>query len=50
MRIEQHRGLINVGFADSSVRSLSSTIDRKLWYALITRNGGEPIALQDLER
>ena len=50
MRIEQDQGLINAGFADGSVRSLPSTIGRKLWYALITRNGGEPIALGDLER
>jgi prepilin-type processing-associated H-X9-DG protein len=45
-----HTGRVNVGFADGSVRSLSGTMDRKLWYALITRDGGEPISLGDLER
>jgi hypothetical protein len=33
----------NAGFADGSVRFLSSKIDRKLLYALFTRNGGEVV-------
>jgi prepilin-type processing-associated H-X9-DG protein len=44
-----HQGLVNVTFADGSVRALSGTINRKLWYALITRDGGEPISPRDLE-
>jgi prepilin-type processing-associated H-X9-DG protein len=41
-------GVINVGFTDGSVRSLSSSLDRKLWYALCTRDGGEKISSDDL--
>lgn len=34
---------LNFGFVDGSVRYISNRLDRRLWYALITRNGGEVI-------
>lgn len=45
-----HEGRINVGFADGAVRSLSDTTDRKVWYALITRDGGEQVPAGELEK
>jgi prepilin-type processing-associated H-X9-DG protein len=44
-----HQGLLNVGFADGSVRSLSETLNRKVWYGLITRDGGEKVRTDELE-
>ena len=33
----------NFAFADGSVRYIDGSIDRKVWYALITRDGGEAV-------
>ncbi len=38
-----HTGLINVAMVDTSVRTVSNEIDVKIWRALSTRNGREPI-------
>ena len=43
-------GYMNVACADGSVRALSDKTDRKVWYALITRDGGEMISPDDLDR
>lgn len=39
-----HSGLINAAMVDTSVRTISNGIDLKIWRALSTRNGREPIA------
>ncbi len=39
-----HPGGINVVFCDGSVRFISSTIDRQVLWALLTRNGGETVS------
>lgn len=36
-----HRGGMNVCVADGSVRNLTSTIERSVWWALVTPAGGE---------
>jgi len=36
-----HSGHVNCAFADGSVRNVSSSIDKNIWHALGTRNGGE---------
>jgi prepilin-type N-terminal cleavage/methylation domain-containing protein len=36
-----HAGVVNVGLADGSTRTVSSNIDRQIWRALGTRIGGE---------
>ncbi len=36
----------NAAFCDGSVRSLSPKMDKKLWYALITRAGGEVVRFE----
>ena len=36
----------NAAFCDGSVRSLSPKMDKKLWYALITRAGGETVRFE----
>ncbi|WP_165250501.1 DUF1559 family PulG-like putative transporter [Paludisphaera soli] len=38
-----HPGVVNFAFADGSVRAIRDAIDRKVWYALTTRDGGEGI-------
>ncbi len=38
-----HDGLVNVGLADGSIRSISESLDKGVWRALGTRNGGEVI-------
>lgn len=38
-----HSGLVNVAMVDSSVRTVSNGVDLKIWRALSTRNGREPI-------
>ena len=43
-----HDGGLNVLYCDGSVRFLPSSTDRKVWYALITRDGGEIIKESDL--
>jgi prepilin-type processing-associated H-X9-DG protein len=43
-------GGFNAGFADGSVRFLSSSIDPKTLNALFTRNGGEPVDPNMLNR
>ena len=37
-----HPGVVNTALMDGSVRSVSETIDRSVWRALGTRQGGEP--------
>jgi prepilin-type processing-associated H-X9-DG protein len=44
-----HQGGLNLGFADGAVRYVTDKIDRKLWYALITRDGNETVVPTDLE-
>jgi hypothetical protein len=36
---------VSVAFADGSVRVLDRTLARAVWYALITRDGGEPVGI-----
>ncbi len=38
-----HPGLVNFALADGSVKLIRDTIDRKTWYALITRDGREVV-------
>ena len=38
-----HRDGSNFAFADGSVRYIDGSINRKVWYALITRDGGEAV-------
>lgn len=38
-----HTGGVNLALADGAVRFISDSIDRKIWRALGTRNGGEAI-------
>ncbi|PQO25572.1 prepilin-type cleavage/methylation domain-containing protein [Blastopirellula marina] len=38
-----HTGGVNAGLCDGSVRFVSDSIDREVWWALLTRNGGEVI-------
>ena len=42
-----HRDVLNVGMADGSVRGIRGSIARQVWYALMTRNGGEAIKPDD---
>lgn len=39
-----HPGGVNVAFGDGSVHFLHDGIDRHIWYAIATRNGGESVA------
>ena len=43
----RHPGGVNFVFADGGVRFIADSIDPKLWHALGTRAGGEPIASVD---
>jgi prepilin-type N-terminal cleavage/methylation domain-containing protein/prepilin-type processing-associated H-X9-DG protein len=43
----RHPGAVNTFFADGSVRSVKSTVDRRIWRALGTRAGGEIISATD---
>jgi len=36
-----HQGGVNAAFCDGSARFLTSTMNRNVWFALITRDGGE---------
>jgi len=38
-----HPGGVNVTFCDGSAHFLTTKIKRKVWYALITRDGNEPV-------
>lgn len=38
-----HVGGVNIVLCDGSGRFLSAKMNRKVWYALITRAGGEPV-------
>jgi prepilin-type processing-associated H-X9-DG protein len=38
-----HPGGVNVVACDGSAHFVTATMNRKLWYALITRDGGEPV-------
>jgi prepilin-type processing-associated H-X9-DG protein len=42
-----HEGGLNVLYCDGSVRFLPSSTDRKVWYSLITRDGGERVKEAD---
>ena len=44
-----HPGVIPILFCDGSARALPSAVDRKVWYALMTRDGAEVIKLTDLD-
>lgn len=39
-----HPGAANFVFGDGSARPLRASIDRKLWYAFLTRDGGEIVS------
>jgi prepilin-type N-terminal cleavage/methylation domain-containing protein/prepilin-type processing-associated H-X9-DG protein len=41
-----HPGGINVGFADGSVRFIKNSIDRRTWWSLGTRAGGEVVGAE----
>ncbi len=45
-----HEGGLNILFCDGAARFLPASIDRKVWYALITRDGNEVIKSTDLEK
>jgi prepilin-type processing-associated H-X9-DG protein len=45
-----HPGGPNAAFCDGSVRALRPGLDKKVWYALITRNGGEIIKEDELTK
>lgn len=38
-----HDGVVNHGFADGSVHSISKQIDAALYFFIITRNNADPI-------
>ena len=38
-----HAGMVQVALCDGSARSISDSIDRSVWRALGTRNGGEVV-------
>lgn len=40
-------GIANFAFADGSVRGLRGSMNRKVWYALLTRDGGEAVSRDD---
>ncbi len=42
-----HRDGPNALFCDASVRTLPARQDKKIWYRLITRAGGEPVRFND---
>jgi len=42
-----HRGGVNLAMADGSVRFVSETISRDVWWAIGTRSGGETIGLDE---
>lgn len=42
-----HPGGVNFAFADGSARYISGSINRKVWYALLTRDGGEAVSRDD---
>jgi hypothetical protein len=46
----QHTGVAVHGFADGSVRPLSQDISPALYIALITRDGGEAMDFDELEK
>jgi prepilin-type N-terminal cleavage/methylation domain-containing protein len=39
-----HTGVIIVGLADGSIRSVASSVDAATWWAACTRNGGETLS------
>lgn len=45
----EHLSGTNFAFSDGSVRALTAAIDRKLWYALITRDGREAVNKEGLK-
>ncbi|MFO0888937.1 MAG: DUF1559 domain-containing protein [Isosphaeraceae bacterium] len=40
----RHPGIVNVAFCDGSVKAVKSTIDRRTWWALGSRAGGEVLS------
>ena len=40
----RHPGIVNVSFADGSVKAVKGTINPQIWWALGTRAGGEVIS------
>jgi prepilin-type processing-associated H-X9-DG protein len=42
-----HAGGVNAMLMDGSVRFVTNSIPRETWWALGTRNGGEPVAMPD---
>ncbi len=42
-----HPGIVNVSLLDGSVRSISNSIDLRVWRAMGTRAGGEIVQLED---
>jgi prepilin-type N-terminal cleavage/methylation domain-containing protein/prepilin-type processing-associated H-X9-DG protein len=42
----RHPGIVNVTFADGSVKAVKETIDVKVWWGLGTRAGGETISAE----
>ena len=40
----RHSGVVNVLFADGSVRAVKTTISETVWWAIGTRNGGEVVS------
>jgi prepilin-type N-terminal cleavage/methylation domain-containing protein/prepilin-type processing-associated H-X9-DG protein len=40
-----HPGGVNVGLADGSIRFVAETVDKNIWWAIGTRNGGEQATL-----
>ena len=45
-----HKGGLNVALCDGSCRFLPASVDRKIWYALMTRDGAEIINPAELSK
>ncbi len=43
----RHPGGVNILFCDGAVRSINDNIDRRIWYAIGSRNGGERVSNTD---
>ena len=40
----RHPGVVNVAFADGTVRAVKNSIGLPIWWALGSRNGGEVVS------
>jgi len=42
--MSNHPGGVNVAFSDGSVKFVKDTVSLQSWWAIGTRNGGEPVS------